>query len=989
MVRNEAVCGAAFVVVCMLVCTAPASAHKTIFLDGEDIKVWNNKPVRGGNDEAKKAADEGTQRANEEANKTIGIKIGLPWQEVDDLSHKCGDTFIVTSSDNKSTKCPFACPYYVQNKQDLMACSFACVKGEDCLKWNPNTGIPDKEMGICRGPMVPHCREFHIGATSDRCKVCQSWYYLEQDGHCYSNYLGIILVIAILLLLVVGAIGWWICDMAYRPVTNAEGLQKAMIFRENSKLHMPKVPGHTRRLWALGTNLCQTLVAGPGMCLHFNFQAVFIAWPLLVALGWCFMGFAIDTDLFVLGTRSFGTPRENCHLISWGYETQQRLMWTKVSFCYWVYVLSFIGFLLHSVRQLRCFQSVDYENKTMKDFAAFIEGLPKQQGDSHAEEDLKAALEEATGQRLVGVSICWDFHENEDLVQKSLARELRHQEGIWTPAAQSQQEAATGSKETGSEDSPYRKKLVELELSIFHEEDERSDQDAEGEILEALKAMTSSEQAIAVFETEGARDEAVACAAEKGGISFQGGTLKLEAAFCEPDTVYWQNFGDTSLLMQMFRLMIGFGWILLALLVWTVVFYIPYAWSVYSFNYANGQQPGPAYSITFTMVVVIGNAIMYEVCARVSDFVGYKFRDSRETTYMILYTIACTFNVLLDFVMTYITAYKIIKGLEFRTYFGIPIEHVSSFTDRFESYAMQRLLADNAFSYLFPSTCLVPFILEPIITIYVPLKLGAIIVRCHPEIQGQEADGWLLGPAMEMGRYADLILNLILAIVILFFPGGFTHTLFFGMAFSHVYIYVFDQYRVLRSVPSCTFANMEVDWWSQVMLIPCCGMILMCCIFKANRQGYGYYMEGNSIVLLSVAGFFVHFVVHLLMLIYVVPLFGKKTQENPELDNKTYGEANQTLAVSWFSMNPIHCLRSQKIYKHSPPCTYLFMGKEHVLQVNEQIGCYFIDDEGMTPRDEEDADWKEVTAAAKNAATRLSTRMSFKWTADAPTDEQA
>jgi len=380
------------------------------------------------------------------------------------------------------------------------------------------------------------------------------------------------------------------------------------------------------------------------------------------------------------------------------------------------------------------------------------------------------------------------------------------------------------------------------------------------------------------------------------------------------------------------------------------------------------------------MVVVAGNAIMYEVCARVSDFVGYKFRDSRETTYMILYTIACTFNVLLDFVMTYITAYKVIKGLEFRTYFGIPIEHVSSFVDRFESYAMQRMLAENSFSYLFPSTCLIPFFLEPIITIYVPLKLGQIIVRCHPEIKGQEAEQWLLGPVMEMGRYADLILNLILACVIFFFPGGYTHTLFFGMAFSHVYIYLFDQYRVLRSVPQCTFANIEVDWWSQVMLIPVCGMVLMCCVFKANRQGYGYYFEGNNIVWVSCAAFCIHFVVHLLLLIYVVPLFGKKPEENPELDKLTYGEINQNLAASWFATNPIHCLRSQKIYKHSPSCAYLFMGKEHVLQVNEAIGCYFFDDAGETPRDGDDRDWNEMKDAASQVASRISMRMSsLRW----------
>jgi len=384
------------------------------------------------------------------------------------------------------------------------------------------------------------------------------------------------------------------------------------------------------------------------------------------------------------------------------------------------------------------------------------------------------------------------------------------------------------------------------------------------------------------------------------------------------------------------------------------------------------------------MIVVAGNAIMYEVCARVSDFVGFKFRDSRETCYMVLYTVACTFNVLLDFVITYFVAYKIIQGLEFRTYFGVPIEHVSSFVDRFESYAMQRMLADNAFSYLFPSTCLIPFLLEPFITIWIPMKLGAIIVRCHPEIQGQEADSYLLGPVMEMGRYADIILNVLLGNVIFFFPGGYTHTLFFGMAFAHVYIYCFDQYRVLRSVPVCTFANNEVDWWSQVMIIPCVGMVLMCAIFKGNKQGYGYYLEGNSIVPVCAAGFFLHCIVHLFMLVYVTPLFGKKPVENERLDAKTYREVNQGIAASWFSTNPVHCLRSQKIFKHAPSCTYLFMGKEHVLQVNESIGCYFCDDGGQTPRDEDDKDWKEVSEAARDMARRLTTRMSATFSGSRP-----
>lgn len=34
----------------------------------------------------------------------------------------------------------------------------------------------------------------------------------------------------------------------------------------------------------------------------------------------------------ILGTRRAKTARQNCILVAWGFETQMRLMWTKVDF---------------------------------------------------------------------------------------------------------------------------------------------------------------------------------------------------------------------------------------------------------------------------------------------------------------------------------------------------------------------------------------------------------------------------------------------------------------------------------------------------------------------------------------------------------------------------------------------------------------------------------------------------------------------------------
>merc|ERR1719326_1256490 len=131
------------------------------------------------------------------------------------------------------------------------------------------------------------------------------------------------------------------------------------------------------------------------MTLHFRFQRFFIVWPICVVMVWVCIA-CVHNELFILGTRKFGTPRHNCILVAWGYETQQRLMWTKVLFLAIVYVFSFVAFLLFSVSQYRTFQHMDAHEKTMKKFALELSGLPPLSG-KDVEKNLKEAVEKVTG----------------------------------------------------------------------------------------------------------------------------------------------------------------------------------------------------------------------------------------------------------------------------------------------------------------------------------------------------------------------------------------------------------------------------------------------------------------------------------------------------------------------------------------------------------------------------------------------------------------
>lgn len=904
---------------------------------------------------------------------------------------QCGVTAQVNSASNKYERCPKECPYYAQNLDDDLHCSFVCVEGSMCAELNPKRPIPDVIGGkyTCRGPLTEHCSEFNYDGT-DTCAKCQTFYNVDEHGHChYQHWFGLIAII------IIGMLGglfgfFWLCDLIMRPINNQEELTEGLNFRTRQKLHTPKDASGKRNMYPLETNLCTTLVAGPGMLLHFNFQVALMVWAFWVATLWVIFSVGIDNALWVLGTRKFGTPRENCILVAWGYETQQRLMWTKVLFLVIIYATSFLMCMVHGIRQLRIYQSCDAKTKSMKDFACLVTGIPIMNGDDkEIEAKLEKCIKDYTGQSLVGISVCWNWKESEDTCMQALQQDNKSRDDSHR-LKKIEEKKAKGETVTPKQDPVQKEEEVLASYGairkFFHNKEkgvaEAGEEDELPNMGEFIVGLTTTEDAFIVFETEEERDEALKRFEENGDMKFGEAQLELHPVTCEPDTVQWINFGHSTFAQRIMRLIMGFGYMMLGLLFWSIVFYAPYAWAVMSFNYDNGAQPPFVFAMAFTMVVVGGNAIMYEICARVSDFVGFKYRDDRESCYLILYVIACMFNVCLDFVVTFLIAWEIMKGLGFRTYHGDKLDEVDHYTAQIETYAMQRMLAENTFAYCFPATFLIPFLIEPFITIYFPLKAGEFLIRTHPMITGRTAEEWVMAFEFDMGRYADLLLNCLLGIIIFFFPGGYTYSLFYCMVFSHVVIYAFDHWRVISTIPTCCYASMDVDWWAQWMFAPCVSTIMTCLVMKANCQGYGYCIREWALVEAELAAWFGHLVFHTICLKYVVPLFGLK--DDPDNDphaGKKYKDVAEEMACSWFSANPVHCLRSQYVHEHKPHCCFWISGKEHLQAVNPDIHCYFSDEEA------EVEDFSKADLGLKAASQRFSAKL-FKKKEEPPAEAE-
>mmetsp|Transcript_133549 Transcript_133549/g.243419 ORF Transcript_133549/g.243419 Transcript_133549/m.243419 type:complete len:952 (+) Transcript_133549:126-2981(+) len=885
----------------------------------------------------------------------------------DDLEKKtvsapCFTPMITDSSDSWNRKCPEECPFFAEDRSADRHCTFQCVTEDKCGEMDPDRPIGSKLFGVCRAPDVQGCAKPMLDGT-DSCEEC-SWGYQLDNGQCYYKYMNTLRGCAVVVALVVTLLVVWIVDLFCRPFTNDAAVQAGLRQREDMKLRgdfvdaTPKAQGeerveegwaseHTRQPdeartassgkgsrilfrftashgsispdeYPLTTNLCTTDVAGPGLTLHFNFQRAIIVWALLMGTGWAMLGFTVDNTLFDLGMKPFGTPRDNCILVAWGYENQKRLMWVKILFLQVAYISSFLLAILHSIRQMRTYQYLDDHYKTMRDYCAVMSGLPEFRADQDSvEKSIATELQKHAGCELVGISIAWNFKDKQDTVAQVVKKDL--QEGLTDDASSTSLREVTPDADppTASKPSTYRLLTQKLEGYLL---ETGKEPDCSETANTLLSSITSSDIAFVVFQTEADRTATME-KLNKTGFQFEGKTLSFEKPHCEPKTVQWQNFDRSGHAQKVWRLVKGSLSIFGALAGWTLFFYAPYAWSIYNFNYENGKEPGTIYAFAFSMIVVLGNQIMYATCDSLSEKIGFRYRDDREAAYMILYTIATTTQLLLDGVTTYYSAWSIMKGLGFRTYDGRHLSEVKMFPEGFETYAIQRSLAENVYEYGFPSTYLIPFVLEPLLTAVLPLMFFKQLIGTHKEVSKKAAKDLLEAPPMELGRYGDILLDVVIFIMILYFPGAYTAKLAICMVLCHMMIYAWDHYRVLRIIPNCTFASDVADWWSQAMLAPCCGLILSILVFKSNNEeGVGLGLGVYENIFACSGVFILHCIVHLLILVYVVPCFGTKHRDLET--GATYQDLYTKVNTTWFNTNPVHCLRSKHVLKESPPCSY-------------------------------------------------------------------
>lgn len=914
---------------------------------------------------------------------------GLPAQESGDLD--CHNFFVVDAL--FKGKCGGKCPYAAESRLKDHSCQFMCVAKAECGTWGLGLEelhlVADQSGGFCRQCFVAGCSQCEVGV--DECLICLSGHYLKH-GRCW-NWLGPVkfVVLAFVVICFMFFVVWYI-ELSTRPSVNSASVQLALGHRTRTKA-VKTVIVKTRRdshptegrdeddsaeirhdtkikrsLWPISTNASRIAIGGPGSVLFFRFQLFWIAWAILCTAACVFMTEGVFPELAQLGLRDMTTPIDLCEVVAWGSEVQRGATTIKVCVAGIIYVCTFMATIYFAVMQLRLIRTLDENTKTIKDFAVFCRGLPRLKGSEQVEQELETFLREQTGLDVVGASVCWDMGDQQTVIECRNQCDVRFQE----KPQDNNDEATAVPNATGADPGetegvtepkirtkrkPTIMELNNLRWKIFGVIDrlffflygvpQGSQSAASGE--ELVAGLETTEFAWIVFRTESARDKAVLHSTNRGGFAYKGGTLRLEASSKEPQNCRWHDMA-VSLSERRARTIKGTVVLFLGLFSWLLVFYVPYAVYMSTLKFDVNHQEADGLTITIlSLIVVAGNVTLCAVSGILAEGFGYHFEDDKERAFLLLYFCSVVLNLILDLVMSGFVSYWVMSSSDARTWGGKTLAEIEDPIELFESFPMQKALGNQLWMLSFPATFLIPYLVEPVFLVWMPYHLMIRIVRSNPSLKGWKAEtcmGFFL--PVDSGRYVDVLINVTLAVMSLLVPFGWLPWFFGALLVSQIYLYLWDHYRTLRCSESFHIADASVDTAAWTLSAFPTAIAGVAAIYRGNCAVEHFFcVSGPHMSQLLLAFFVVHVITHMFAIWYLVPrleLFFEPSFQL-ELSEKEvmYEETANEIPVTYFSANPVHCLRSKYFYKHDPPLNWFIKGKEHLYRENPKAHQYFED----------------------------------------------
>lgn len=235
---------------------------------------------------------------------------------------------------------------------------------------------------------------------------------------------------------------------------------------------------------------------------------------------------------------------------------------------------------------------------------------------------------------------------------------------------------------------------------------------------------------------------------------------------------------------------------------------------------------------------------------------------------------------------------------------------------------MQKFAGQQLFVYNVYGCFLVPFLMEPIATIAAPYYLTCLYVRSRPLSFKDSLHSF--GAPMDLGRYADHLVNFSLAIASLFFASGYVLPTLAGLLVSFLFCYMYDRVRVLRYVDCFNYPTAAAENIAHELLAIPCAALAAVAAFQCRIVG-AFGLDEGWMVWVVFFAFFLHILLHHLLLRLVRAL--SKGQSKLCGLSLPYSQVVQRHLTDWFSANKVHCLRTKYVLGLETPTNLIAPGE--------------------------------------------------------------
>merc|ERR1719313_1771704 len=417
----------------------------------------------------------------------------------------------------------------------------------------------------------------------------------------------------------------------------------------------------------------------------------------------------------------------------------------------------------------------------------------------------------------------------------------------------------------------------------YEESNPKQDKDSCRRLLNCLHRSGS---AIVVFRTFEAAKMAL-----KHGAVVRGKSYPVRAIPAEPEGVRWHEFQRENPPLSAYAK--GFAILFLVIFAWSAL-YVPYAVTYMRSSSVPGLTVAPLMDLVLGVLIAVGNLMVNFAVEGAVDLVQLRYKPIRDVYVLNLCIFFLLLNTACDVAMTVVLA----QGINLDDAFSKPVGPQAGYS---------RVLARELLALIMPGYLIVPYLVEPIFTIWLPKYLGIIVARADERVKEPLATAWVHCIPIELSwRYADIVNNLSLCWLLLFLssPRGW-----------EACMYYIGFLMLISFIDRCTLLRIARSWHTSrelhrafcfLLMLPT-GILGLAGVFWIRNSWHGLYQYDPTYVYIA-AG-----LIHMLVFIALhkrahsgEEFHGGETYEQVYQRHLSHGRPG-----TYFNLNPVYELQKR------------------------------------------------------------------------------